>query len=408
MHTADGTHPGGNRNSKLPFSIGNLRIRGGTRFPPKLLFFAMHLSRLVRRGIGFFLPVLLALLPGSPVLFAQTHPQEITPAESTALPYRLSGQLNVTFGRKQYFGTSSYIRRYTGVTAGHLLYDPQGGLAVSPYYLPAFYGLETTSIPVSFFAVLGGYQAAANVDPDSNGAFAFDMGYVLFSRPAPNAEWAAFADTPDALTSDAQFLVLGYAAENFPGDELAFISTRNPFYQLVSPGLYENTAYYTEEGMSGGPTYDHTTGSDVPILLAVTVAGTDPPDPALSDVRAITPTEQTLFIEAEYTHGLISGGVIRGPATVAPGGQGKYKTGVVFADGVQEGRDLTPRYDELVLQVLGAHRKMVSITKVTTGKFKVKFSSALPSGSSVKLGLLRNTTAKGNQAPLKTMTVAVQ
>ena len=51
---------------------------------------------------------------------------------------------------------------------------------------------------------------------------------------------------------------------------------------------------------------------------------------------------------------------------------------------------------------------MVTITKVVTGKFKVKFSSALPSGSSVKLELLRNTTAKGSQTPLQTMTVTVQ
>ncbi len=368
----------------------------------------MSLPRPVRRGIRLLLPVLLSLFPGGMALRAQLRPQEITGAQAPELPYRLSGQLNVTFGHTGYFGTSSYIRRYTGVTAGHLLYDPEGGLAVSPYYLPAFYVAATTSVPVSFFAVLGGYQAAANVDPDSNGAFAFDMGYVLFSRPARNAEWADFADTPDTLTARVPFLILGYAAESFPGDKLAFVSTMNPFYQLVSPALYENIAYYTEEGMSGGPAYDTASSSSNPVILAVTVAGTSPPDTALSDVRAITPTEQALFIEAEYTHGLIPTGVIRGPDTVAPGGQGKYKTGVVFADGVQEGRDLTPRYDEIVLQVAGAHKKMVTITKVTTGKFKVRFSSALPSGSSVKLELLRNTTAKGNQTPLTTMTVAVQ
>ena len=368
----------------------------------------MKFPRPIRRGIRLFLPVLLALLPGGMVLRAQLRPQEITGDQSAELPYRLSGQLNVTFGHTGYFGTSSYIRRYTGVTAGHLLYDPKGGLAVNPYYLPAFYVAAATAVPVSFFAVLGGYQAAANVDPDSNGAFAFDMGYVLFSKPAKNAEWADFTDTPATLATSVPFLVLGYAAESFPGDKLAFVGTSNPFYQLVSPALYENTAYYTEEGMSGGPAYDSASSSSTPVILAVTVAGTSPPDPALSDVRAITPTEQTLFIEAEYTHGLISGGTIRGPATVAPGGQGKYKTGVVFADGVQEGRDLMPRYDEAVLQVVGAHKKTVTITKVTTGKFKVKFSSALPSGSSVKLELLRNTTPKGDQTPLQTMVVTVQ
>ncbi len=369
----------------------------------------MNFPRPVRRGPRFLLPVLLALLAGGTGLRAQTYPypREITTAQSTALPYRLSGQLDVTFGQTQYFGTSTYIRRYTGVTAGHLLYDPEGGLAVSPYYLPAFYGVATTAVPVSSFAVLGGYQAAANVDPDSNDAFAFDMGYVLFSKPAKNAEWADFAGTPDALTEDTSFLVLGYAAGSFPGDELAYISDQSSFSLLQSPGLYKNVAYYTEEGMSGGPVYDEAGGSDDPVVLAVTVAGTDAPYPAESDVRAITPMEQTLFTEAEYTHGLISGGVIHGPDTVAPGGKGKYKTGVVFADGVQEGRDLVPRYDELVLQVAGAHKKMVTITKVVTGKFKVKFSSALPNGTQIKLELLRNTTAKGNQTPLQTMIVFV-
>ena len=366
----------------------------------------MRFSRVVRRGIRFFLPALLALLPLAAELRAQQHPAEITLAQSTALPYRLTGRLNVTFGDTSYFGTSTYIRRYTGVTAGHLLYDPKSGLGTNLFYEPALYILARTEIPVSYFAVLDGYQAAAGVDPDSNGAFAYDMGYVLFSRPAPNAEWADFGDNTGTLTTDSKFLVFGYAAENFKGDEQAFVNIAAPFYQLRAPALYENSSYYTEEGMSGGPLYP--LNVSVMQVSAVTVAGTSVPDAPLSDVRAITGTEVTLFTEAEYVHGLIKSGLIKGPATVAAGGVGKYKTGVVFADGVQEGRDLTPRYDELTLVPVGAHKRLVSVTKLKTSKFKLKFSSGLASGTTITLDLLRTTAAKSAQTPLQTFVVTVQ
>lgn len=353
-----------------------------------------------------FLPLLLSLFPLAAGLRAQQHPAEITVAQSTELPYRLTGRLNVTFGDTGYFGTSTYIRRYTGVTAGHMLYDPDSGFGTDLYYEPALYILAKTEIPVGYFAVLGGYQAAAGVDPDSDGAFAYDMGYVLFSRPAPNAEWADFGDNTNALTAQSKFLVFGYAAENFKGDEQAFVNIAAPFYQLRAPALYENNSYYTEEGMSGGPLYPLNSGTMQ--VSAVTVAGTSPPDDALSDVRAITGTEVTLFTEAEYVHGLITSGLIKGPATVVAGGAGKYKTGVIFKDGVQEGRDLTPRYDELTLVPVGAHKNLVSVTKLKTSKFKLKFSSNLPSGAQITLDLLRTTIAKAVQTPLQTFVVTVQ
>ena len=338
---------------------------------------------------------------------AQQRPVEVSAAQAATLPYRLSGRLNVTFGGDGYFGTATYIRRYTGLTAGHLLYDPKGGLATNLYYEPALYQMTATDITISFFAVLAGYQDAADVDPDADAAFAHDTGYLLFSRPALGAEWADFTADPDVLVNEASFLVFGYAGEDgFPGDVQAFVNVKAPYYQIQSPALYENSTYYTEGGMSGGPLYITTTAGVS--VAAVTVAGTSPKDAALSDVRAITAAEQPLFIEAEYVHGLIASGTIKGPATVAAGGAGKFKTGVVFKDGVQEGRDLVPRYDELYLRAVGPHKKQVTITKLRTGRFKVEFSNKLASGDVITLHLLRNTVDASAQVPLKTTTVAVQ
>ena len=360
-----------------------------------------------RPGLRTALPVLLALFAPCLALRAQQHPAEITPDEAYTLPYRLSGRLNVAHGSERYFGTATLIRRYTGVTAGHLLYDPETGLSTDLHYEPALYGSTSYSLAVSSFAVLSGYQSAAQVDPDSYAAFDQDMGYTLFSQAAPGNEWAAFGADTDLLTTADHFLVLGYAAESFPGDELAFVNVTSPYDLLLAPGLYENTSYYTEEGMSGGPLY--VTRDGTMEVAAVNVAGTSKPDPADSGARAITPAETALFTEAEYVAGLITAGVIKGPASVAPGGSGKYKVGVVFQDGLTQGTAALPgRYDELVLTPTGARRKDVSVTKLTAGKFKVKFSGNLVHGDTITLQLLRTTAAKSAQTALKTVTVTVQ
>ena len=366
----------------------------------------MPFLRVAACRIRFVLPLWLALIMPGMAARAQQHPAEITEAESTSLPYRLSGQLNVYHGTKQYFGTSTFIRRYTGVTAGHLLYDRKTGLSTDLYYLPAFYANDPASIKISSFMVLSGYQSAAQVDPDSNDAFDHDMGYVLFARASPQNEWAAFGVDTDALISDDDFLVLGYAADNFLGDELAYVNVKVPYYELEAPGLYENTSYYTEGGMSGGPLYVPAGG--VMQLAAVNVAGTSPPDPAYSDARVITAAEIPLFTEAEYASGLITSGVIRGPANVAPGGSGKYKVGVVFKDGLAQGTAALPtRYDELVLQPVGPHHSKVTVAKLTAGKFRVTFSPKLARGETITLELVRS-TAPSTQTALQTLTVAVQ
>ena len=116
-----------------------------------------------------------------------------------SLPYRLTGQLNVTFGNTAYFGTATYIRRYTGVTAGHLLYDPQGGLATSPYLaLGMFAGQSTHDLGVGSFAVLSGYQAAANIDPDANAGLRLRHGLRAVHQPGAERRMGGFRPRPPA------------------------------------------------------------------------------------------------------------------------------------------------------------------------------------------------------------------
>ncbi len=345
------------------------------------------------------------MLGGGQRANAQLRAQEITFAQSLELPYRESGKLTVRFGQDYYFGTATAIRRYTGLTAGHLLYDPKSGFAASTNFQQGLYNDSPPTQEIGYFAVLSGYQTEAAVDPDADAAFARDMGYFVLLRPVPGNEWAAFSDDPSLLTTGGDYLALGYAAESFPGDKLASVQIAAP-YTLDLPGLYQNMSFYTEEGMSGGPVYLSNGGKMT--VGAVNVAGTDPPHRAESGARAITADVGPLLIDAEYTHGAITGGVITGPLTVTAGSTAIYKVGVTFADGETEGAGMPHRYQELELIAQGAVKRSLTVTQFKPERFSVAFGRSLRSGTPVVLRLLRNTVNPQAQAPLQTLTVNIQ
>jgi V8-like Glu-specific endopeptidase len=337
---------------------------------------------------------------------AQLRPTEITATQSTQLPYRESGKLTVKFTPNYYFGTSTSIRRYTGVTAGHLLYDPTAGLATNLLFQPGFFnGTDSASEGVASFAVLSGYQAAAGVDPNSDSAFSMDMGYIILKAPAPNNEWAAWTDDPTLLARGTNFLILGYAAQTHPGNQLASVTTNIPYSDDVGEE-YQNTSFYTEEGMSGGPVYVTLDGSTA--IEAVNVAGTDYSQSAESAARAISADERPLFIDAEYTTGCITGGVIDGPSTVQRGASAVFKVGVVFKDGATEGVNFPRSYDELVLKPAASIKASVTVEKVKTGKFRVTFPAKIPKGTQALFKLFRDTATNKEQRALATLTVTVQ
>lgn len=330
---------------------------------------------------------------------------EITPAQNAQEPYLDTGRLTVTHGSTGYFGTGTFIRRYTALTCGHLLYNGSTGFSTNLQFDPHFY-LRTNadSTGVAMFGVLSGYQPASDADGDSDAAFARDLGYLLFTSPAPSNRWAEWAVNPDALLQTGSRLILGYAAETYPGDIMASVSTSAGF-SLLRDGLYESTDYYTQSGMSGGPLYlfDGVSWQ----VIAETVAGTSPPDVALSDVRAITDEARTLLIEPEYANGLVRSGSITGSATVAVGSTAIYKCGVIFTDGLREGSQLTRRYSELKLKAAGPNKAAVLITKVKVGKYRVSFGG-LSAGQSVGLRLLHDDLPNGSQSPLAEMTVTAR
>jgi hypothetical protein len=333
------------------------------------------------------------------------HPAEITATQSTTLPYSESGKITVEFGQEYYFGTATFVHRYTGLTAGHLLYDPKAGFATSPSFQPALYDDEPLGQQVGFFAVLAGYQDAANVNPDSDPAFSFDMGYFVLLTPSPLDQWAAFSADPGLLTLPNNFLALGYAAQRLSGNGLAFIQTNAPYVEDL-PGLYESEAYYTESGMSGGPVYLTENGGMV--IGAVNVAGDNPPNPAESAARAITPDVTPLLIDAEYLHGAIVGAVITGPASVKAGTTTIYRAGLTFADGKTEGEGIPHRYDEIELVAKVGSRRQVTITKFKPERFDVKFAASLRAGTRIDLQIFRDDEALTAQKPLQTFTVTIR
>lgn len=335
----------------------------------------------------------------------QTQPTEITAAQNTQAPYLHTGRLSVIHGRAGFFGTATWIRRYTGLTCGHLLYNEETGFSTGLHFAPHYYlRANADASTVAQFGVLSGYQAASDVNGDSDAAFARDLGYVLFVKPAPSNDWADWAPNPDALLQSRPRLILGYAAETYPGDVMASVLTSAPFSRLED-GLYESTEFYTQSGMSGGPLLLLNGASWQ--VIAETVAGTSPPGPALSDVRAITAEARELLIQPEYQHGLVRGGSITGASTVTAGATGTYKCGVIFADGLREGAQLPRRYAELKLKAAGPNKAAVQITRVKTGKYLVNFGGLSP-GQSVVLRLLRDTLPNGSQTPLAQFTVTAQ
>ncbi len=365
--------------------------------------------RAFSRWHHILLAVGLFALSGSSLLAAALRPAEITPELASQAPYRDSGRIQVQQGINSYIGTATYIRRYTGLTAGHILYSPKTGFSFGLHYAAALYIESTDYTTVSYFAVLAGYQAAASQDGnDSDAAFDQDMGYLVFAKPALNDEWAAWSDNPDDLLSTGPFLLFGYAAESFPGDELASIQHQTPYSQDVPPALYQNQGYYTEGGMSGGPVYVPATGGGRTIA-AINVAGTSYSEPAYSGARAITPAETPLLRAAEYDQGIISGGIIKGPAAVAAGSSANFKVGLNFPDGPQVNNTISAQYDgDLKLVAKGPYKKVVVITKSKPGKYLIAFPASVPAGTQIPLELLRTAFPSKGQTPMQTLTVTVQ
>ena len=350
------------------------------------------------------------LTPGHrPLVAAALRPAEITAEQNSQAPYRDSGRISVQQGSDAYIGTASYIRRYTGLTAGHILFSPKTGFSTNVRYEAALYVEATYFVNVNSSAVLAGYQDAVDRNGDDSAeAFAQDMGYVLFGKPALHDEWAAWSDHPNDLLTHGPFLLFGYAAQSFYGDELASVQHQNPYYLDLAPGLYQNRAYYTEGGMSGGPVYVTLPGGGM-TMAAINVAGTGYGEPAYSGVRAITPAETPLLLSAEYAQGIITGGIIKGPAAVAAGGSAKFKTGLTFPDGAQVNDPVAAGYDEdLKLVANGPYKHAITITKAKPGKYTVAFAAGIPAGTQVSLRLLRTILPQKGQTPLQSLTVTVQ
>ena len=235
------------------------------------------------------------------------------------------------------------------------------------------------------------------------------LGYLIFSQARRlTTNGPPGATITALLLGSGPFLLFGYAAQSFDGDQLASVQHQNPYNQLLAPALYENRAYYTEGGMSGGPVYvvppfGQTT------MVAINVAGTNYSEPADSLARAITPTETPLLLGAEYAQGIITGGIIKGPATLAAATGANFKTGLTFIDGPQVGNAIAAQYDgDVQLVAKGPFKKNVVITKHEPGKYFVALLPGIPSGTRIPLELLRTALPSKGQTPLQTLTVTVQ
>jgi hypothetical protein len=226
--------------------------------------------------------LLFALVP----LFAPAteYPEPIGRPTARSFPYSMIGQLLYASGSAGFLSTGTVINSRSVLTAGHVLYDPDTGWSTDMLFRRSTYG--TTFLNQQYarrMFLLGGYQTVANDQgPDSQIAFAKDIGGLVFRRPLAGGSAAGWIVDPSLLTGPSYNVALGYGGETHSGDELLFVEPEVSFYRSFG-AFFENDSILIEPGMSGGPLFAER--NDILSVAGVIVSGSE--DPVSGGVRAL-------------------------------------------------------------------------------------------------------------------------
>jgi V8-like Glu-specific endopeptidase len=221
------------------------------------------------------LALLLAVL--SPSAEAVNYPQGKDLATARSNPYVFVGQLYFTSGRTDYIGSGTVVRARSVLTAGHNVYDPQGGWSTAVEFRRSAYGASALNdLYASRLLVLGGYRASANsYGSESLHTFHYDMGGLIFAKDLAGGTHANIGVSTTYLGKAYPRTAVGYGAETHSGDYPLYVSPTTNFYPVYG-SYWECSSLTFEGGMSGGPLFSSTQNGMIEV--AVIVASSGPPE----------------------------------------------------------------------------------------------------------------------------------
>jgi len=193
-----------------------------------------------------------------------------------AFPYSMAGQLLYSSGKRYFGGSGVVIGTKSVLTAGHNLYDFDGGWSTNMEFRRARYGADTlTRRLASRQYLMAGYrQNVASFGGDHIYTFAADMGGIRFINAPADGAYAGWSADASLLTGEAYNIMVGYGGEFHTGDDLLFVEPTLGFKKTFG-AFYENRSTYVEYGMSGGPVFAVQNGELV--VSAIVVSGSTRP-----------------------------------------------------------------------------------------------------------------------------------
>lgn len=223
------------------------------------------------------------------VATAADHPKPTGADFARTFPYSMAGQLLFESGDDYFSGSGTVIRASSVLTAGHNLYDFNGGWSTDLLFRRGLYGDDALSEQTARrIYVLGGYREnVTRYGAEDLRAFARDIGGLCFAKPVANGAYAGWSTDRALLTGTSYNIALGYGGEGrHTGDDLLWLVPKRPFFQVYG-GFFENDSIYVESGMSGGPVFAEDANGDL-YVCALIVSGSS--DPAAAGVRIFNST----------------------------------------------------------------------------------------------------------------------
>ncbi len=265
-----------------------------TKFVAGILILSFSGLALAEEKPGYRTPMLpppVEVLPGAALRSHNTGgfeganlPRALTRGEAAVFPYSMVGPVVFRSGRDQFSGSATLIKPTVALTAAHNLYDGQSGFSTNVRFALGQYqgSAKRRARAKAIYLYTQTYIDEADRSPDTNRAFAADIGWVTFSRPLAGKESAPYTSRYAALTGGREKVAVGYGLDFHNGRlPLAVEPTRGFFRKKGA--YFENATYGTEGGMSGGPVFGFYRGRLV--QLGVVVSGFD--DFSQSGIRAI-------------------------------------------------------------------------------------------------------------------------